>query len=76
MAEPLEIGVSKYEIAIFLDDRIEEIFRTDSEQCQSTILDEAKRRMEYLRKEYPDRKYRAESVPKGMQIKNARLIHL
>ena len=75
MAEPLEIGVSKYEIAIFLDDRIEEIFRTDSEQCQSTILNEATRRMEYLKKEYPDRKYRVDNIPKGMQIKNAGLVH-
>jgi hypothetical protein len=50
MTEPLEIGISKYEIAIFLDDRIEEVFKADFEQCQSTILNEATRRMEYLKK--------------------------
>jgi hypothetical protein len=75
MPETLEIGLSKHEVAVFLNGNIQEVFRTDLEECKPTILAEAKRRMEYLQKKYPDKAYTMGDVPVGMKIRNAGLVY-
>ena len=75
MEESLEVGVSKYEVGIFHDGIIVEIFRTDSEQFQSVILAEATRRMSYLRREHPNREYKVDKVSKEITIRNAGIVH-
>lgn len=71
----LEIGVSKYEIGIFLDGRIVEVFRTDSLRDKLVVSNEAEKRLENLKKEYPDRSYKVGNIPKSMKIRNARILH-
>jgi hypothetical protein len=64
MVKPLEIGVSRYEFAVFLDDIIVEVFRTDSEQGQSAMFSEATKRAEYLKNEYANRIYKVDKLPR------------
>lgn len=75
MVECLEIGVSKYEIGIFLDGQIVEVFRTDSLRDKLVISNEAEKRLEHFKKEYPDRNYKAENIPKGMKVRNVAIFH-
>jgi hypothetical protein len=75
MPETLEIGLCKHEVAVFLNGSIQEVFRTDLEECKPTILAEAKRRLEYLQKEHPDRVYTMGDVPAGLKIRNAGLVY-
>lgn len=74
MVESLEIGICKYELGIFLNNEIVDVFRTDSEQCQSIMIEEATREIKYLQIKYPNRIYRLDSIPKDFRIKNVGLI--
>ena len=67
---PLEIGLNKYEVGIFLGGDIVEVFRTDCEEFKPIIVREAIQRKNRLERDHPQREYIVGEIPKEIKRAN------
>ncbi len=67
-----EIGLHLYEIGVYKGKSLEEIFSTDSKepQIREALVQEARSRKDFLKKENPQEKYKIRKVDPSLKIIN------